>query len=100
MKKLVDIDKSNTRKKFWNIMGFGFIGNGFYLSKHSSLNCGCALCKSVTKHRRQENKSNRLSNKRQLVNELKIIERDDYELTRLIEPEYYNEVLNFASWDY
>ena len=60
-----DLKIALKRKKVWDYFGWGYKGLGFLAQNHS-LNCGCSLCKSITKHRRQQNKKHRLKSKLEL----------------------------------
>lgn len=55
-----DTDIIKKRKRFWDIMGFGYLTENVFHKKHS-LNCGCGFCRAKTYYRRLENKQDRLT---------------------------------------
>jgi hypothetical protein len=72
MLKNSDIRYAKKREKKFRFMGVKWLGIGD-LNKFNSFNCGCAMCKGMTAHRRAENKSKRFKDKLDLMSELSVL---------------------------
>ena len=86
-------EKLLSRRKLWSIFGWFWpykrndggeyvtdytcdeaVGGGIgYFKNHHSMNCGCGMCRDVTRYRRQENKSKRLKEKKKIRELMKVI---------------------------
>jgi hypothetical protein len=86
-----NLTKSASRKKLWDLFGWHYEGDGLhFLSKNNSLNCGCSLCRWKTYFRRLTNKKQRLQEKKIIEKELEMRFENDDPVNQTMEVNFYD----------